>query len=292
MILVVGATGQLGGLITRHLLQRGEGVRVLVRQGASPGDAIAAGAHRVAGDLKDRASLRSACEGVDTVITTANATARGAPDTLESVDRDGNANLIEVAETAGVRRFLFISALGADPGHPLPLLSAKGVTERRLRSAGMAWIVFQPNVFMDKLIPLVVGAPALAGDPVTLVGAGDRRHSFVAMRDVAAYVVGALDHEESSGRTLVIGGPQPVSWRDVVTCFETELGRTLPMRTVSPQDPPPDMPAFLIDLLTALDGYDSPLDMNELQAAYGVEPTPLAAYVRSFLRSARPLPTG
>lgn len=52
------------------------------------------------------------------------------------------------------------------------------------------------------------------------------------------------------------------------------------------------MPAFVIDLLTALDSYDSPLDMNELQATYWVDPTPLSDYVRSFLRSARPLPTG
>lgn len=63
MILVVGATGQLGGIITRRLLQRGEGVRVLVRPGRSTRDLIAAGAHPVTGDLKDRGSLRSACEG-------------------------------------------------------------------------------------------------------------------------------------------------------------------------------------------------------------------------------------
>lgn len=291
MILVVGATGQLGGLVTRRLLQRGDGVRVPVRPGRSPSDLIAAGAHAVTGDLKDRGSLRVACEGVDTVITTANSTARSAPDTLESVDLHGNLNLIEVAETAGVHRFLFVSALGADPGHPLPLLSVKGEAEQRLRGTRMASTVFQPNVFMDKLIPLVVGAPAAAGEPVTLVGAGDRRHSFVAMRDVAAYVTAALDHEESLGKTLLIGGPQPASWRDVVACFESELGRALPVRTVSPQEASPDMPAFVIDLLTALDGYDSPLDMNELQATYGVEPTPLADYVRGFLRSARPLPT-
>jgi uncharacterized protein YbjT (DUF2867 family) len=144
MILVVGATGQLGGLITRRLLQRGEGVRVLVRPGRSTRDLIAAGAHAVTGDPKDRGSLRLACEGVDTVITTANSTARGAPDTLESVDLHGNLNLIEVAETAGVHRFLFVSALGADPGHPLPLLSAKGEAEQRLRSTGTASTVFHP----------------------------------------------------------------------------------------------------------------------------------------------------
>ena len=292
MILIVGATGQLGGLITTDLLSRGEDIRVLVRPGRYPRDLIAAGVHAVTADLKDRESLQLACEGVETVITTANSTARGAPDTVESVDRQGNLNLIEAAETAGVRRFLFVSALGASPGHPLPLLSAKGEAEQRLHSTGMAWTVFQPNVFMDKLIPLVVGVPALAGDPVTLVGTGDRRHSFVTMSDVAAYVIATIGREESSGKTLVIGGPQPVSWRDVIACFERELGRKLPVRTVSPHEAPPDMPTFVIDLLTVLDGYDSRLDMNGLETTYGVEPTPLADYVRNFLGSAQVVPTG
>lgn len=293
MILIVGATGQLGGLITSRLLQRGEDVRVLIRPGSTPDELIAAGAHPVTGDLKDPGSLHTACAGVDTVITTAtaNATARTSPDTIESVDQHGNLNLIDAAEAAGVRRFVFVSALGADPSHPLPLLSAKGEAERRLQTTGMAWTVLQPNVFMDKLIPIVVGAPVVAGQPVTLVGSSDHRHSFVAMSDVAAYAVAALDHEESLGSVLVIGGPQPISWADVIASFENELGRPLPVRTVSPEDASPSLPAFVIDLLTALDAYDSPLDMTGLQTAYAVEATPLADYVRAFLRSLSPLPT-
>lgn len=291
MILVVGATGQLGGLITDRLLQRGEDVRVLVRPGSLPDELIAAGAQPVSGDLKDPGSLRGACAGADAVITTANATTRFPPDTIESVDRHGNLNLIDAAEAAGVRRFVFVSALGADPHHPLPLLSAKGEAERRLQRAGVAWTVLQPNVFMDKLIPLVVGAPAVAGQPVTLVGSSHHRHSFVAMSDVAAYAVATLDHDESQGSVLPIGGPQPISWVDVIASFENELGHPLRVRTVSPEDASPTLPAFVIDLLAALDSYDSPLDMTGMRAAYAVEATPLADYVRAFLRSVSPLPT-
>lgn len=292
MILVVGATGQLGGLITRRLVQRGEDVRVLLRPGSRPEDMIAAGALAVTGDLKEPASLRAACAEVDTVITTANSAARTSPDTIESVDRQGNRNLIDAADAAGVGRFVFVSALGADPGHPLPLLSAKGEAEQRLRATGMAWTVLQPNVFMDKLIPIVVGAPAVAGRPVTLVGSGDHKHSFVAMSDVAAYAVAALDHEESVGSVLMIGGPQPLSWSDVIATFETELGRPLPVCTLSPEEASPTMPAFVIDLLTALDTYDSPLDMKDTAATYAVEPTTLADYVRTFVQPPRPLHSG
>jgi uncharacterized protein YbjT (DUF2867 family) len=291
MILVVGATGQLGGLITSRLLQRGEDVRVLVRPGSSPDASIAAGARPVTGDLKDPTSLRPACADVDTVITTANATARVAPDTIESVDRHGNLNLIEAAEAAGVHRFVFVSALGADPGHPLPLLSAKGEVEQRVQASAMAWTVLQPNVFMDKLIPIVVGAPAVAGQLITLVGSGERHHSFVAMSDVASYAVASLDHEAALRSVLVIGGPQPISWADVISSFENELGRQLPVHAVSPGEASQTLPAFVVDLLIALDAYDSPLEMNELAAAYAVTPTPLADYVRTFLHSLRPQTT-
>jgi uncharacterized protein YbjT (DUF2867 family) len=75
MILVIGATGQLGGLITRSLLDRGEAVRILTRDGSAYDDLRAAGAQPAMGDLKDATSLAAACAGVDAVVTTA--TGRG-----------------------------------------------------------------------------------------------------------------------------------------------------------------------------------------------------------------------
>ena len=284
MILVVGATGQLGGLIVRDLLRQGRQVRVLVRAGSSVDEL--AGAQPVLGDLKDAASLHAACAGVSAVVTTANSTARGGADTVESVDRQGNHDLIDAAAAAGVRRFVFVSALGADPAHPMPLLQAKGEAEQRLRDSGMAWTVLQPDVYMDKLIPLVVGGPALAGEPVTLVGDGTRRHSFVSVHDVAAYAAAALDRPEAEGRTLVIGGPRPVSWPDVVVAFEHELGRGVPVRSVAPGEQVPGQPEFVTGLLTALDSYDSPIDSSELARTYGVSPTTLTAFVHAFVAGA------
>jgi uncharacterized protein YbjT (DUF2867 family) len=128
----------------------------------------AAGAEAVDGDLKDPASLRAACEGVSTVVTTANAARRGGEDSFETVDRLGNAALIDAAVDAGVERFVFVSALAADTTSPVPLLAAKGATEERLQGSSMIWTVLRPDTFMDVWIPMVVGGPALSGRPVTL----------------------------------------------------------------------------------------------------------------------------
>ena len=280
MILVAGATGDLGSQIVRNLLDRGERVRVLVRPDSDCDGLVAAGAQPTVGDFKDPASLAAACRGVTAVITTATATARGGGDTIETVDHAGNTNLIDAAAAAGVGRFVFVSSLGADAAHPLPLLRAKGEAEQRLRASTMTWTVLQPNLYMDKLPMMVVGGPALAGHPVTLIGEGRRLHSIVAVRDVAAYAVESLHHPAASRQTLVIGGPQPVSWRDIVATFSAELGREIPVRYTPLGEPAAELPDFAVDLLSALETYDSPIDSSALATTYGVVPTPLAAFVR------------
>lgn len=286
MILVVGATGNLGRTIARALLADGKKVRILVRPGSSYADLVHDGAEPVTGDLKETASLRAACAAVDAVVTTANAIGRGGEDTIDSVDLHGNQHLIEAAEAEGVRRFVLTSVLGASTESPVPLLRAKGQAERRLTQSTMSWTILQPNLFMDALLPMAVGGPALAGQPVTLVGEGRRRHSMVAMRDVAAYAAAALERDEANDQRLLIGGPDAVSWRDVVAAFEQELGRDIAVRTVRPGDAVPGMPEQVNGIFQLLETYDSPLDMTALAATYGVTPTGLREFVHAFVSTA------
>ena len=150
MILVVGATGNLGGIIAQSLLAKGKKVRVLVRPGSNASALTAKGAEAVAGDLKDPASLKGALAGVETVITTANSVLRGGADTVDSVDIAGNKNLIDAAKAAGVKHFIFTSALGSDVNHPVPLFQAKAKTEALVKDSGMTWTILAPNFFTDR----------------------------------------------------------------------------------------------------------------------------------------------
>ncbi len=280
MILIVGATGRLGGQIVQRLLADGRKVRVLVRPQSDYGSLVQAGAEPVVGDLKDPASLHAACEGIEAVVTTANAAGRGGEDTFQTVDDEGNHNLINAAVQAGVERFIFTSVLGSDPNSPAPLLRAKGITEERLRASGMTFTVTQADVHMDMLIPLVVDLPLSQGEPVRVVGEGRRTHSFVAQQDVAAFTVAALDHPAARNSTIVIGGPEPLSWRDIVGAVERELGRPIRLETIPVGQRLPGVPDFVTDLVTALEMYDTPLDMRETTSIYGVDPTSLTSWVR------------
>lgn len=286
MILVAGATGGLGGAITRRLLTGGKTVRILVRPGSSYDDLVTAGAEPVIGDLKDPTSLPAACKGVGAVVTTANAIGRGGEDTIESVDRAGNQHLIDAAEAAGVRQFVFASVLGASSASPVPFIQAKAATERRLSESGMSWTVLQPDLFMDTWLPMAVGGPALAGQPVTLVGEGVRRHSMIAMADVVSYAVAALDNDAAANARIPIGGPEAISWRDAIAAFERELGREIPVRTVDPGEPVPGMPGPVLGLFQMLETYDSPVDMSRVSATFGVRPTTLDDFVHAFVAGA------
>jgi uncharacterized protein YbjT (DUF2867 family) len=282
MHLVVGSSGMLGGKIAQRLLERGE-VRALVRDHASVASLTAAGVEAVDGDLKDPASVRAACEGVSTVVTTANAAQRGGEDTFETVDLLGNAALIDAAVDAGVERFVFVSVLSADKTSPVPLLAAKGVTEERLQATSMTWTVLRPDTFMDVWIPMVVGGPALDGRPVTLVRDGSRVHSLVAVDDVAAYAVAATTHPVAEDAVLTIGGPEPISWRDIVARFEAELDREVPIHWIDAGEPIPGLPPAVHPLMWSFEAYESPLDTRELAATFGVEQRTLADFVRGFI---------
>jgi len=279
MILVVGSTGRVGGMITRMLMGQDRQLRILVRPKSDRHAFIAAGAEASFGDLKEPASLALACRGVDTVITTASAGERGGDDTPQAVDLEGNQNLIEAARAAGVKQFVFVSALIARPDHPVPVPRAKALTEAALRESGLPYTIVAANGIADVFFPLVVGYPLSIGKPVTLVGEGRRRHTFIAARDVAAFAVAAIDHPSALNRRIEIGGPEALSWRDVVAAYERTLGQPIPVQWIPPGELLPDLPPvpgltqLVSGLLAALETFDTPLDMTDALRTFGVTPT-------------------
>jgi NADH dehydrogenase len=287
MILVAGATGMVGGMIARALLQQRHSVRVLVREGSPYGALVERGARPTLGDLKDPRSLAEACRGVDVVVTTASAGERGGADTPQSVDVEGNRHLIEAASQAGVRQFVFVSALPASLDHPVPVVRAKAETELALHESGLAHTIIAANCFMDIMFALVVGDRILSGQPVTLVGEGRRRHSFVAARDVAAFAVAAVNHPAAVNRRIAVGGPDALSWRDVVAVYERALGRTATVQWIAPGEllphlpPVPGLAPLVSGLMAGLEAFDSPVDMTDAARTFGVTPTSVDDFVAS-----------
>jgi uncharacterized protein YbjT (DUF2867 family) len=285
MILIVGATGILGGLIADRLLAQGRPVRALVRRGSDHRHLAEAGADLVLGDLKDRASLDRAVQGVDVVITTANSATRGGEDTIDTVEIEGNRNLIDAAKAAGVSQFIFVSGLGASEDSPSPFLRGKALAERYLRESGVPFTILTANIFMEVWIPAIVATPVRAGQPVTLVGEGRRRHTFVSMRDVAAFAVAAVDNPQAIGQQILIGGPLAISWRDIIDSAGRAIGREIPIRSVAPGDPIPGLPREVSDIAASFETFDSPIEMSETAARFGVLLTTIEEFVDRTFRA-------
>ncbi|MCA1708841.1 MAG: NmrA family NAD(P)-binding protein [Actinobacteria bacterium] len=230
MILVIGGTGMLGGRIVRRLVGRGEKVRALIRDSSGKKGLSEIGAETAWGDLKDPASLRDACDGISTVITTANSVARGGDDNVETVDLEGNRSLVEAALSSGVEHFIFISVQGEDPDSPNPFIRAKGLTSKQLRESGMAY----------------------------------------------------TRNDAAVDRDFLIGGPEPVSWRDVIAIYEGVKGVSLEIQSLQPGESMPGFPDGASGFMAMLESYDSPepISNTEAQSIFGVRQTTVEDFLR------------
>jgi uncharacterized protein YbjT (DUF2867 family) len=229
MILEVGGTGELGGRVVRLLLERGHDVRCLVRPGSDAESLAELGAKVVRGDLTDPASLVEACQGVDTVIATATAIARrlaGLPGpSIREADEVGMASLVDAAEAAGVRRFVYISFVGADSSLGTPLENAKVATEQRLARSSLRSVVIRSDAFQE----IHLGPAArfdLGAGKVSVIGKGDNKTRYVSTDDVAA-LLAAVAVEPDPPAMIAVGGPEALSKNEAIALAEELLQRKL-----------------------------------------------------------------
>ena len=234
MNLIVGATGLLGGEICRVLAAHGRTVRALVRDTSASG-AVAGltglGAQVVHGDLKDRRSLDHACRGATTVFSTASSTqsTRQEGDSIETVDRHGQLNLIDAAEAAGVKHFVLVSfaAMPLD----FPLQSAKRAVEDRLRHGRMTYTILQPSFFMEVWLSPALGFD-LANATAQIYGDGHGKLSWISVQDVAQFAVAAVDSRHATDAFFQLGGPEALSPLDVVRRAEQMVGKPFAIQHV------------------------------------------------------------
>ncbi len=292
MVLVVGATGSVGGEVCRRLTAAGKDARGLVRR-TSDAAKIAGlrklGVQLIEGDLKDRRTLDTACAGADAVISTASATiSRQTGDTLRSVDLDGQINLVDAAKAAAVKHFIFVSA-HLDPKVQFPLQEAKAAVERHIRESGMTWTILQPTMFMEVWLSPAVGFDVL-NRRVVVQGSGQGKLSFISYKDVAAFAVAALDNPHARNTTLVLGGPEALSPMQVILMLEGLSGEKINVQHV-PEDvlrqqlaTAPEPMAKTFAGLGLLAAQGDVIDMSAIQRDFPEVPlTSVRDYARTVL---------
>ncbi len=225
MILVVGSTGSLGRHVVKKLLAKGESVRAMTRDRSKADDLKARGAQIVLGDLRDPESLEFAVRGAKAVVAAAHSLlGRGASSSV-AIDDIGHHALIDAAKTAGVKHFVYTSAVGAASDHPIDFWRTKAKVERYLETSGLKYTIIRPTAFMEVHAWELIGKAVATGKRVMLFGPGKNPRNFIAGGDAANAVVLALRIPELQGRTIEVGGPENLSAREVVAIFEKVSGR-------------------------------------------------------------------
>jgi uncharacterized protein YbjT (DUF2867 family) len=233
MNLVVGATGLVGGQVCVKLIEGGKPVRALVRPTSDRARVEILRSRNISlaqGDLKERATLEAACAGVMTVISTASSTlSRQAGDSIETVDRQGQLNLIEAARAAGVQHFIFISF--PPTGVEFPLDRAKRVVEERLRGSGLAYTILWPTFFSEVWLSSALGFDAVNAK-VRIYGSGQNKIRWISYLDVAAFAAACVDSTAVQNKFIPLGGPEALSPLQVIKIFEEVARRTFTVERV------------------------------------------------------------
>jgi NADH dehydrogenase len=298
MILVTGATGLVGGSVCHRLVAAGQPVRALVRE-TSAADRVQAlrdsGVQTVTGDVRDPASLLAACDGVDVVVSTISsmpfAYVPGVND-IATTDTTGMRSLLDASLAAGVKRFVYTSFSGHIDGD-FPLRHAKRQVEQWVMTSGMEYAILRPSYFMEVWLSPAVGFD-VANGKATIYGTLDRPISWISLGDVAEFAVAAATAPRAWNGVLELGGPRPISPREVVRTFEAATGRTfettmVPAEVLEEQqraatDP---MQQSFVGLMRCYAAGD-PIEMGRTSELIGMPLTSLESFAESFAASGVP----
>jgi NADH dehydrogenase len=223
VILIAGGTGRLGTLVVRRLARDGVEVRVLTRDAARAQHLSDSAVEIVVGDVRDPSTLPHAMREVTTVVSAVHGFDGPGRVSPASVDRDGNAQLVDAAAAAGADVVL-MSVVGASADSPMELFRAKYAAEQHLRASTARWTIVRATAFIE------LWAQILA-KPIVF-GRGNNPINFVSVHDVAAVVARAVVDPGLRGQTIDVGGPDNLTMNQLVAELQSVRGDTRKVRHI------------------------------------------------------------
>ncbi|MBT1073301.1 NmrA family NAD(P)-binding protein [Pelotalea chapellei] len=224
-VLITGATGFIGKRLTRVLLERGCRVRCMVRRDNA---GKPEGAEVIRADMLDRNSLLPVMAGVDTAFYLVHSMGGGRSG-FERRDREAAANFVCAAEANGVRRVIYLGGLGETGSRLSGHLASRMEVADILRAGSFATTFLRAAVIVGAggaSFELVRGLVERLPVMITPRWVSTRCQP-IAVDDVISYLAGCLEDERTAGRTFDIGGPEILTYREMMEHFARVEGKPL-----------------------------------------------------------------
>jgi uncharacterized protein YbjT (DUF2867 family) len=246
-VLVTGATGFIGRRLVAELTRSGTTVRAMTRR---PGDYDGPG-EPVGADVNDPSTLSAALDGVDVAVYLVHSLDH---DDFEERDALAARSFGAAAARAGVRQIVYLGGLGDDDGELSPHLRSRREVETLLGEAGVpvtvlraAIVVGHGGVSWELTRQLVKNLPAMVVPKWTAT-----RTQPIAVDDVIRYLAGVIDNEDAIGEIFEIGGPEAMTYLDMLTvASEIATGRSIPVVPVPVLTP--RLSSYWLALVTDID---------------------------------------
>jgi uncharacterized protein YbjT (DUF2867 family) len=232
--LILGGTGFVGQSVAEKLVQRGGGaggrIRIATRRAARARHLQLLPTVEIAvGDVHDEATLARMLRGTDAVINLV-AILHGSEDEFERTHVRLPALLAAACQTAGVRRVVHVSAIGAAVDAPSRYLRSKGRGEAALKAAPIDLTILRPSVIFgqrDSFLNMFARLQSLL--PVVPLASGEARFQPVWVEDVASAIVAAIDDPSTIGTTIECCGPRVYTLADLVRAAGRWSGASRPV---------------------------------------------------------------
>lgn len=240
-VALFGGTGFVGSYLVDALVEHGHEPALLVRPGSAGRVADGAALSIVDGSIDDERALRAVLDGADAAIYNIGLLrefpARGI--TFRELHFEAARRTMDLAAQAGVRRFVLMSANGVR-AQGTEYQCTKYLAEEYLKTTALEWTIFRPSVifgdprgrmeFATRLYREVVRSPLPAPlfyQGLLPTGAGGFQLSPVHVQDVARVFVCSLDDPGMAGRIVPLGGPEALSWKEILQRIAGATGHSL-----------------------------------------------------------------
>ena len=230
LIFITGASGFVGGHLVDYLITKGHRVRCLARSESAKESLSAKGAEVISGDVTQAETLKGILNPDDFVVHLVGIIEEKGAATFKSVHREGTYSLVAEAKRAGVRHFFYQSALGADRNSWSGYLRTKAEAEEIVRESGLRYTIFRPSLiigpwdgFTKKLMEMLKLSPVLP-----IPGEGKAKLQPIYIRDWLTCAGKVIENPDSYVSTYEIGGPEHLSYREIVEKLSKAMGHNRP----------------------------------------------------------------